>query len=205
MPARIYSSEVKVMRGSKALVLTVLIMYSVIGLFSVQNAGARLTVSSPQGMIEKSDLIIDGLITSHTVNQKQQQVSIEVYQVLKGTVDVDNINLSASSYLPGGKVPDIFPPKGNRVLVLVNGSGGDWHLAADLNAVAIISNSQVEQLYAGGSKISINDQSWEPQDYIEVYDRLYQANSLKLYDPQENENPRPWWLGLLVWIKGLWG
>lgn len=150
---------------------------------------AMLLVLSPDKVISNSDAIIVGTIASRAETESRLDVSIRVAQVLKGTVKARVIDLSVGPYVPNGSPPDAFPAEGTRVFVALRGDGDRWVLASDLNAVGIVQDGHVTALHHG-SKIGINDDHWDPGDYVSAYDQSYRSHM-------------GWFERACEWLKGL--
>ncbi len=141
-------------------------------------AEARLSVASPQGMIEWADLIITGTVAERDYEDEQRQVTIEIDQVLKGSTGEKRLQLTYMKDVIYGWTGFDFPEPGVKIMLLLGGSPeiGCWP-AGDLNFVAVIQDGQVQELYHG-SQIGSNDQLWTPQDYALAYDAFYQSHRL---------------------------
>jgi hypothetical protein len=136
---------------------------------------AKLLVLSPDKVLSASDAIVAGTVVSRAETSEALEVTIRVERVLKGTVKTRTIELSAGPYMPSGNPPDAFPEEGMRVFVALRGDGDGWVLASDLNAVGIMENGHVVGLYHG-IKIGLDDESWEPGDYVSAYDQFYRSH-----------------------------
>lgn len=137
---------------------------------------AMLLVFSPDNVLSVSDAIVMGTITAKNENDSTVEATIRVERVLKGTVKSRYIELCAGPYIPKGSPPDAFPDKGARVFVaLKETEDGGWCLTSDLNAVGVVENSHVSSIH-NGFKIGIDNESWEPGDYVSRYDQFYRSH-----------------------------
>lgn len=162
------------MRIGKAKALTCMLVALV--LVSVPSTAlAMLLVLPPDKVVSDSDAIVVGTVVSRAETDKALDVTIRVERILKGTVKARTIDLSVGPYMPSGSPPDAFPGEGTRVFVALRGDGDRWVLASDLNAVGIVENGHVAGLHHG-SKIGINDENWEPSDYVSAYDQFYRSH-----------------------------
>lgn len=137
---------------------------------------AKLLVFSPDNVLSVSDAIVVGTITAKKENGSTVEATIRVERVLEGTVKSRYIELCAGPYIPKGSPPDTFPDKGARVFIALRGTDNEgWRLTSDLNAVGVVENGHVSSIH-NGFEIGIDNEHWEPRDYVSSYDRFYRSH-----------------------------
>jgi inhibitor of cysteine peptidase len=164
------------MRPLHKISVAIVIVLFITGCFAL-SAWALLNVASPDRVVSRATAIVTGRISSLETRNNVKTAQINVEQVLKGKVSRKTISLKVGAYMPGGKAPDVFPPKNTMVFIALAGSGNDWGLASDLNAVAIVEKGHVIKIYHGFN-IGINQDHWIPKDYVQAYDAFYQSKKI---------------------------
>ncbi|MCR4441208.1 MAG: hypothetical protein QHH10_04055 [Peptococcaceae bacterium] len=139
-------------------------------------ANARLSVSSPEGTLKRADLIVTGTVIERNYEDERRKVTIEINEVLKGTIEEKQLKLERKKNDVYGWTGFDFPEPGAKIFLLLGGdkTHGYWP-AGDLNFLAVVADGHVSELYKG-SKIGINDQSWPQEDYAKAYDAFYQSH-----------------------------
>lgn len=135
-------------------------------------AQALLMVYSPEDMLQRADNIVVGTITKVFDEDHQQTARIEVEKELKGTLEEDVITVAESDSMPLAGAPDVFPEKGSRVFLVLAEDDNSFQLASGMNAVALVKNGHVTNLY-NGSNVGINGKQWTVSDYVEEFDDYY--------------------------------
>jgi hypothetical protein len=151
----------------------VLLVAALTGVPSV--ASAKLFVLPPEEII-RSAVIVVGTVSSRVQKEERLDVSIRVERVLSGSVDERSVSVSVGPYLPRGGAPDVFPEVGTRIIVALSSDEDGWRLASDLNSVGLIRDGHVTGLYKKGSKVTLNDATWEPDDYVSAYEQFYRSH-----------------------------
>lgn len=153
-------------------------------------ASAGLWVLPPDDLVQQAAAIVVGTVASRIETERSLDVVITVDRVLKGSAKDRRVAVSAWAYPARAKPPDAFPKEGTTVIVALGGDDGDWYLQSDLNAVALVEKEHVTGIYRGGSGVTLNEQTWEAEDYAKAFEELYQAH-------------RPWYSRLAEWIGRL--
>lgn len=166
----------------KSRLLVIVIMTVLVITSFASFAQARLLVGSPERVVSESTLILSGKVVESIDNAEERSFTVSVNQVLKGDYTEDRISFFAQK-TPGGwmgftKLPEINT---ELLLFLRNDDSGNPYFTFDLNCIAVIEGQRVISLL-GGSNVTINDEHWEIEDYIEAYNGF--LNTLDLISKQ---------------------
>lgn len=163
------------------------------------------------------DQAADAIVVAEVISQQRQEgerprivYELQVEEVLKGQVYENQLTIVVGPIRADTPPPEMLPDPGTRIFVLLGGTEGEWSLAADLNAVAIMEGNRVASLFRG-HRVGIDDETWTPEDYVAVYQAHYeartqmdQADGENQYEPTKNDTaPVSWWEKLLRWLGSL--
>lgn len=169
------------MKCTRGLAISVLALFIMTLLLS-STANAKLAVSSPEGMIERSNFIFTGIVVEKNYTEEQRTVKIEIDLILKGTESISEVTLTQQKQKVYGWLGFDFPDVGNKVFVLLNKSQQDEYMPCSaLNYVAIVNKNNKISMYNGHSINGVVS-----EDYAAVYDKFYRENISKASVVQKN-------------------
>lgn len=147
---------------------------------------AKMSVISPERMLNTSDYIVVGEIKKNVTTKKQtteytaihKEVMISIESVLKGDMAQKEIVLNRDSrtdLINPGAVNYDFPEKGTKVMLLLKNYEGSGISLTYENSICVIKKGKI-QLYngmgfGGGSKTSMVN--FYPNDYEKAYQAFY--------------------------------
>lgn len=169
-------------------------------------AEARLLVHSPERVLSSADAVVVGTVASRAEVDGRQEVTLRVERALKGDVPAGTVRVVVWPPRPLAQAPDAFPGEGTRVFVSLRGREGGWGLASELNAVAVVREGHVTEIYRG-AQIGIDGETWTPMEYVRTYDAFYQSHRPPEAKPPEKASPAAsptsWWTAILQWLGRL--
>jgi hypothetical protein len=161
----------------KSGLLTLVLLFFLIPLSKIE---AKLTIISPQEMVEQSSLIIIGTVTKKEYTEEKRLVSISVETVVKGKSQQKEIQLKRDKPLMYGWLGFDFPETGSRVMLLLQ-QNDQLTLTGDVNAVSVLDDSNF-RLYKGTTM-----GKWAPEQYEKSYKAYLDKQSSQMSDKM-NEN-----------------
>lgn len=128
---------------------------------------AKMSVISPQEMINSSDHIVVGVIKKWDYIEKHREVTITIDAVLKGKINQKEIVLKQDIDVMHKWVTFDFPKERSKVMVLLRNSA-EGYAPRYANSVCIIHKNRIN-LYEG-----MGFGNWLPRDYEETYQVFYE-------------------------------
>ncbi|MEW6172758.1 MAG: hypothetical protein AB1510_06770 [Bacillota bacterium] len=158
--------------NSNKLVFWAVILLLVTLVSCLARVEAKLMVPDPDYMLREAEIILTGVVIEIKPGREASEGvtgTVEVREVLKGSLKDKYVTLSETRYRVTGAWLQRIPPKGTHVFVLLRrDETGKPNFFVDGNQVAVIRNGRVEEIYKG-----INT---ERLPYVEKYDEYYQKN-----------------------------
>jgi hypothetical protein len=160
--------------------------FFLLGFFlTTQTADAKMSIFSPQDMINNSDYIVVGKIKKNITTEKHhtqfselhREVTISVEMVLKGEITQKEIILKRDrrkDLLNPGEVSYDFPKRGTKVMLLLRNNANGLSLTY-VNSICEINKNRIS-LYKGmefRSRFKDSETYWSIKDYEETYQAIY--------------------------------
>ena len=82
---------------------------------------ARLSVSSPEGTLDRADLAVTGTVIERNYGDEYRRITIGVNEILKGTADEKQIKLERKKNDVYGWTGFDFPEPGTEIFLLLGG------------------------------------------------------------------------------------
>lgn len=164
---------------------------------SLPQLKAKMSVFSPEHMIEISDYIVVGKIEKFTSTKTKikdtpvihSEATISMKSVLKGDLALKEIVLKRDTrtdiMIPSG-VSFAFPKKGTQVMLLLKDYESTGISLTYANSICIIQKGKI-QLY-DGMGFGSNDVRYLPEDYEKAYQAFYDRTVAPAH-AREHEDP----------------
>ncbi len=184
---------------------------------------AKLVVPGPEQAIEGAPIVVTatvvvreyskpGILDLVTCTEEQRSIVLQINAVLKGEVDRIQLSWQRAKPMMYGWLGFDFPEPGTEVMLLLRQDGSNYHLAWDLNCVALVEDGRITELYQGAT-IGSDEHVSKPADYARAYEAFYQANIerakpvVRSAEPTTGADVAPLptkgiWLRLLEMISG---
>lgn len=144
---------------------------------------AKMSIFSPQQMIDMSDYVVVGKIEKELISKKQNteytaihtEVTVSLESVLKGHISQKEIVLQHDSRTDRMRTDGVdfdFPKKGSKVMLLLK-QGRNGIALTYANSICLINNNIVS-LYIGTEFVG----NWKITDYKNTYQTFYDKTVL---------------------------
>jgi len=158
----------------KSKLLRIVIIAALVVTIFAPVAQARLMVGSPEKVISNSTLILTGKVIKSNESEEERTFTVSGDRVLKGDYSEPEIVFTAKKnpiYGWTGNIHTLPETNTELLLFLRNDDNDNPYFTFDLNCIAVIEGQQVISLL-GGSNVTINDEHWEIEDYVQAYNHF---------------------------------